>query len=89
MLTKQARQFEQWADENDRLKAIKANQLTKKAAKRQAELKQEGAVFLSFSGTLIVMASCFGFVTTNNPDCIMGLLFGFGIAMIGFTGLKK
>ena len=85
MLTKQARQFEQWADDNDRLKAIKA----KKAAKRQAELKQEGAVFLSFSGTLIVMASCFGFITTNNPDCVIGLVFGFGITMIGFMGVKK
>ena len=85
MLIKQARQFEQWADDRERLMAIKA----KKAAKQQAELKKEGAIFLTFSGVLIVMASCFGFIDTNNPDCIIGLVFGFAIAMIGFIGLKN
>lgn len=60
----------------------------KKIAQRQAELKKEGAVFLSFSGSLIVMISCFAFMDTNNPDCMIGLLFGFGVAMIGFMGLK-
>ena len=65
--------------------AIKA----KKAAKQQAKLKKEGAVFLSFSGTLIVMASCFTFLDNQNPDCVIGLIFGFGIAMIGFIGLKE
>ena len=61
----------------------------KKIAQRQAELKKEGAIFLSFSGTVIVMASCFGFIDTNNPDCVIGLIFGFAIAMIGFIGLKE
>ncbi len=61
----------------------------KKIAQRQAELKKEGAIFLSFSGTIIVMASCFGFLSTNNPDCVIGLVFGFAIAMIGFIGLKE
>ena len=61
----------------------------KKIAQRQAELKKEGAIFLSFSGTVIVMASCFGFIDTNNPDCVIGLIFGFAIAMIGFIGVKK
>ena len=85
MLTKQARQFEQWVEDKERLMAIKA----KRAAEKQAELKKEGAIFLSFSGSLLVAVSCFAFLDTNNPDCIIGLLFGFGIAMIGFMGLKN
>ena len=49
MLTKQARQFEQWAEDKERLMAIKA----KKVAKEQAETKMEGAVMLMFSGTIL------------------------------------
>ena len=37
MFIKQARQFDQWADDNDKLKAIKA----KKAAEKDAELSDE------------------------------------------------
>ena len=61
----------------------------KKVAQRQAELKQEGAMFLACSGSLLVAVSCFAFMDTNNPNCVIGLLFGFGIAMIGFIGLKS
>jgi hypothetical protein len=84
MLTKQARQFEQWADEKERLMEIKA----RVAAEKQAKTKKNGATFLTLAGTTLVIVACYGITFTNNVDYAVLLVFGFAVAMFGFMGLK-
>jgi hypothetical protein len=84
MLTKQARQFEQWADEKERLMEIKA----RVAAEKQAKTKKNGATFLTLAGTILVIVACYGITFTNNVDYAVLLVFGFAVAMFGFMGLK-
>jgi hypothetical protein len=81
MLTKQSRQFEQWADDKDRLAKI--------AAEKQAKTKKNGASFLSIAGTILVMIACYGITFTNNIDYAVVLVFGFLIAMFGFVNSKE
>jgi hypothetical protein len=81
MLTKQARQFEQWADDKDRLAKI--------AAEKQAKTKKNGASFLSITGTILVMIACYGITFTNNIDYVVVLVFGFIVAMFGFVNSKE
>jgi hypothetical protein len=81
MLTKQSRQFEQWADDKDRLAKI--------AAEKQAKTKKNGASFLSIAGTILVMIACYGITFTNNIDYAVVLVFGFLIAMFGFINSKE
>jgi hypothetical protein len=84
MLTKQARQFEQWADDKERLMEIKA----RVAAEKQAKTKKNGATFLTLAGTILVIVACYGITFTNNVDYAVLLVFGFAVAMFGFMGLK-
>jgi hypothetical protein len=81
MLTKQSRQFEQWADDKDRLAKI--------AAEKQVKTKKNGASFLSIAGTILVMIACYGITFTNNIDYAVVLVFGFLIAMFGFVNSKE
>jgi hypothetical protein len=81
MLTKQSRQFEQWADDKDRLAKI--------AAEKQAKTKKNGASFLSIAGTILVMIACYGITFTNNIDYAVVLVFGFIVAMFGFVNSKE
>jgi hypothetical protein len=81
MLTKQSRQFEQWADDKDRLAKI--------AAEKQAKTKKNGASFLSIAGTILVMIACYGITFTNNIDYVVVLVFGFIVAMFGFVNSKE
>jgi hypothetical protein len=81
MLTKQSRQFEQWADDKDRLAKI--------AAEKQAKTKKNGASFLSIAGTILVMIACYGITFTNNIDYAVVLVFGFIVAMFGFVSSKE
>jgi len=85
MLTKQSRQFEQWADDKENLMAIKA----KVAAEKQAKTKKNGATFLSISGTILVLIACYGITFTNNIDYTVVLVFGFMVAMFGFINSKE
>ena len=85
MLTKQSRQFEQWADEKERLMAIKA----RVAADKQAKTKKNGAAFLSIAGTVLVLIACYGITFTNNINYTVVLVFGFMVAMFGFINSKE
>ena len=85
MLTKQSRQFEQWADEKERLMEIKA----RVAAEKQAKTKKNGASFLAIAGTILVMIACYGITFTNNIDYVVVLIFGFIVALFGFTNSKE
>ena len=85
MLTKQSRQFEQWAQDNERMMTFKA----KKAAEQQAKTLKNGASFLAIAGTVLVIIACYGITFTNNIDYAVVLIVGFLISMIGFIGLKR
>jgi Flp pilus assembly protein TadB len=85
MLTKQSRQFEQWAQDNDRMMTFKA----KKAAEQQAKTKKNGAAILAILGTMLVMVACYGITFTNDIDYVVVLIFGFLIAMFGFVNSKQ
>ena len=85
MLTKQSRQFEQWAQDNERMMTFKA----KKAAEQQAKTKKNGAAILAIMGTMLVMIACYGITFTNDIDYIVVLIFGFLIAMFGFVNSKE
>lgn len=84
MLTKQSRQFEQWAQDKENLMAVKA----RIAAEKQAKTKKNGATFLTLAGTILVIVACYGITFTNNVDYAVLLVFGFAVAMFGFMGLK-
>jgi Flp pilus assembly protein TadB len=85
MLTKQSRQFEQWAQDNDRMMTFKA----KKAAEQQAKTKKNGAAILAILGTILVMIACYGITFTNDMDYVVVLVFGFIVAMFGFVNSKE
>lgn len=85
MLTKQSRQFEQWADDRESLMAIKA----RVAAEQQAKTKKNGVAILAILGTLLVMIACYGMVFTNNINYVIVLVFGFMVAMFGFINSKE
>jgi hypothetical protein len=85
MLTKQSRQFEQWAQDKEDLMAVKA----RVAAEKQAKTKKNGATFLSISGTILVLIACYGITFTNNIDYTVVLVFGFMVAMFGFINSKE
>jgi len=85
MLTKQSRQFEQWAQDKENLLAIKA----RIAAEKQVKTKKNGAAILAILGTLLVMVACYGMVFTNDTDYVVVLVFGFLVAMFGFVNSKE
>ena len=85
MLTKQSRQFEQWAQDKETLISIKA----KIAAEKQAKTLKNGAAILAILGTMLVMVACYGMVFTNDTDYVVVLVFGFIVAMFGFINSKQ
>ncbi len=66
---------------------LNQNQL-QEIARKQAQTKKNGATFLSIAGTILVMIACYGFTFENNIDYMIVLIFGFAVAMIGFTNSK-
>ena len=58
-------------------------------ARKQAQTKKNGAMFLALAGTVLVMISCYGIIFTNNINYMVVLIVGFLVAMIGFIGSKE
>ena len=85
MLTKQSRQFEQWADDKERLMQVKA----KIAAEKQAKLKQEGSAILMGLGTILTAIACYGFLDTQDSDWTIILIFGFIVTVYGVISGQK
>ena len=84
MLTKQARQFEQWADDKERLMAIKA----KAAAEKQAKTKKNSASLLMKLGVTLVAIACYGFLYNQDTDWAVVLVFGSIVTAYGAVNLK-
>jgi hypothetical protein len=80
MLTKQARQFEQWADDKDRLAKI--------AAEKQAKTKRNSASLLLKLGVTLVVISCYGFLYNQDTDWAIILVFGSIVTAYGAVSLK-
>jgi hypothetical protein len=80
MLTKQSRQFEQWADDKDRLAKI--------AAEKQAKTKRNSASLLLKLGVTLVVISCYGFLYNQDTDWAIILIFGSIVTAYGAVSLK-
>jgi hypothetical protein len=80
MLTKQARQFEQWADDKDRLAKI--------AAEKQAKTKKNSASLLMKLGVTVTAIACYGFLYNQDIDWVIVLVFGFIVSAFGFISFK-
>jgi Flp pilus assembly protein TadB len=85
MLTKQSRQFEQWAQDNEKLMAIKA----KRAAEQQAKTKKNSASLLMKLGVTVVAIACYGFLYNQDTDWAVVLVFGFAVTVYGVVNLDK
>jgi hypothetical protein len=81
MLTKQSRQFEQWADDKDRLAKI--------AAEKQAKTKKNSASLLMKLGVTLVAIACYGFLYNQDIDWAIVLVFGFAVTVYGVVNLDK
>ena len=84
MLTKQSRQFEQWADDKERLMAIKA----RVAAEKQAKTKKNSASLLVKLGVTLVVIACYGFLYNQDTDWVIILIFGSIVTAYGAVNLK-
>jgi len=80
MLTKQSRQFEQWADDKDRLAKI--------AAEKQAKTKRNSASLLLKLGVTLVAIACYGFLYNQDTDWVIILIFGSIVTAYGAVNLK-
>jgi len=80
MLTKQSRQFEQWADDKDRLAKI--------AAEKQAKTKKNSASLLMKLGVTVTAIACYGFLYNQDIDWVIVLVFGFIVSAFGFISFK-
>jgi len=80
MLTKQSRQFEQWADDKDRLAKI--------AAEKQAKTKRNSASLLVKLGVTLVAIACYGFLYNQDTDWVIILIFGSIVTAYGAVNLK-
>jgi Flp pilus assembly protein TadB len=58
-------------------------------ARKQAQMKKNGASFLAIAGTVLVLIACYGITFTNNVDYAVVLVFGFIVAMFGFVNSKE
>jgi hypothetical protein len=58
-------------------------------ARKQAQTKKNGALFLAIAGTVLVLIACYGITFTNNIDYAVVLVFGFIVAMFGFVNSKE
>ena len=81
MLTKQSRQFEQWADDKDRLAKI--------AAEKQAKTKRNSASLLLKLGVTLVAIACYGFLYNQDTDWAIILIFGSIVTAYGAVNLKE
>ena len=81
MLSKQSRQFEQWADDKDRLAKI--------AAEKQAKTKKNSASLLMKLGVTVVAIACYGFLYNQDTDWAIVLVFGFAVTVYGVVNLDK
>ena len=84
MLTKQSRQFEQWADDKERLMEIKA----RVAAEKQAKTKKNSASLLMKLGVTLVAIACYGFLCNQDTDWVIILIFGSIVTAYGVVNLK-
>ena len=84
MLTKQSRQFEQWADDKENLIAIKV----KVAAEKQAKTKKNSASLLVKLGVTLVAIACYGFLYNQDTDWEIILVFGSIVTAYGAVNLK-
>jgi len=84
MLTKQSRQFEQWAQDKENLMATKA----RIAAEKQAQTKKNSASLLMKLGVTVTAIACYGFLYNQDIDWIIVLVFGFIVSAFGFISLK-
>jgi len=80
MLTKQSRQFEQWADDKDRLAKI--------AAEKQVKTKRNSASLLVKLGVTLVAIACYGFLYNQDTDWVIILIFGSIVTAYGAVNLK-
>jgi len=80
MLTKQSRQFEQWADDKDRLAKI--------AAEKQVKTKRNSASLLVKLGVTLVAIACYGFLYNQDTDWAIILIFGSIVTAYGAVNLK-
>ena len=85
MLTKQSRQFEQWADDKENLMAIKA----RVAAEKQAKTKKNSASLLVKLGVTLVAIACYGFLYNQDTDWAIILVFGSIVTIYGAVNLNK
>lgn len=85
MLTKQSRQFEQWADEKERLMEIKA----RVAAEKQAQTKKNSASLLVLLGTILTAISCYGFLDNQDSDWAIVLIFGSIVTIYGVISSRE
>jgi len=81
MLTKQSRQFEQWADDKDRLAKI--------AAEKQVKTKRNSASLLVKLGVTLVAIACYGFLYNQDTDWVIILIFGSIVTAYGAVNLKE
>ena len=81
MLTKQSRQFEQWADDKDRLAKI--------AAEKQVKTKRNSASLLVKLGVTLVAIACYGFLYNQDTDWAIILVFGSIVTAYGAVNLKE
>jgi len=81
MLIKQSRQFEQWADDKDRLAKI--------AAEKQAKTKKNGASLIMKLGVTVSAIACYGFLYNQDTDWAVVLVFGFAVTVYGVVNLDK
>ena len=84
MLTKQSRQFEQWADDKERLMEIKA----RVAAEKQAKTKRNSASLLLKLGVTLVVIACYGFLYNQDTAWVSVLGFGSIVTAYGAVNLK-
>ena len=85
MLTKQSRQFEQWAQDKETLMATKA----RIAAEQQAKTKKNSAAMLALLGTALTLVACFGFMNNQDSDWAIVLVFGSIVALYGLINSKQ
>jgi len=84
MLTKQSRQFEQWAQDKENLTAIKA----RIAAEHQAKIKNRSALTLSFLGLGMSAYTISMWMITNDMDWMIVFVVVASAATFGLINVK-
>ena len=84
MLTKQSRQFEQWAQDKENLTAIKA----RIAAEHQAKIKNRSALTLSILGLGMSAYTLSMWMITNDMDWMVVFVVVASAATFGLLNVK-